>query len=57
MSYLELKYNLMMSYCTYLSFYLLMKLEGKDVNKHPVIYKLAHIKSLFEKLQPLDNKL
>ena len=54
MSYLEMKYNLMMSYCTFLSFYLLMKIEGKDVNQHPVIFKLAHIKALFEKLKPLD---
>ncbi len=30
-SYMEMKYNLMMSYCTYLSFYLLMKLDGKSV--------------------------
>jgi len=54
MSYLEMKYNLMMSYCTFLSFYLLMKIEGKDVSQHPVIFKLAHIKALFEKLKPLD---
>lgn len=57
MSYLEMKYNLLMSYCTFLSFYLLMKLEGKSVEGHPVIYKLAHIKTLFEKLKPLDQKL
>lgn len=54
MSYLEMKYNLLMSYCTFLSFYLLLKLEGKQVEGHPVIYKLAHIKTLFEKLKPLD---
>ena len=57
MSFLEMKYNLMMSYCTFLSFYLLLKLEGKDVSEHPVIHKLAHIKTLFEKLRPLDQKL
>lgn len=54
MSYLEMKYNLLMSYCTFLSFYLLLKLEGRQVEGHPVIYKLAHIKTLFEKLKPLD---
>ena len=57
MSYLEMKYNLLMSYCTFLSFYLLLKLEGKPVEGHPVIFKLAHIKTLFEKLKPLDQKL
>lgn len=57
MSYLEMKYNLLMSYCTFLSFYLLLKLDGKKVEGHPVIFKLAHIKTLFEKLKPLDQKL
>jgi hypothetical protein len=57
MSYIEMKYNLLMSYCTFLSFYLLMKLEGKKVEGHPVVFKLAHIKTLFEKLKPLDQKL
>ena len=57
MSYLEMKYNLMLSYCSFLTFYLLLKLEGKTVENHPVIGKLVHIKTLFEKLRPLDNKL
>ena len=57
MSYLEMKYNLLMSYCTFLAFYLLMKVEGKNVENHPVVFKLAHIKTLFEKLKPLDKKL
>jgi len=57
MSYLEMKYNLLMSYCTFLAFYLLLKIEGKPVENHPVINKLTHIKTLFEKLKPLDQKL
>ena len=44
MSYLEMKYNLLMSYCTFLTFYLLLKVEGKPVENHPVIHKLTHIK-------------
>ena len=56
-SYLEMKHSLMMSYCTFLSFYLLMKEEGKDVTDHPVLYRLTHIKTLLEKLKPLDQKL
>jgi hypothetical protein len=57
MQYLEMKYNLMMSYCTFLAFYLLLKIDGKQVSDHPVIYRIAHIKSLQEKLAPLDEKL
>ena len=35
-----------------------MKVEGaaKAVS-HPVTYKLTHIKTLFEKLKPLDEKM
>ena len=57
MSYLEMKYNLMLSYCSFLTYYLLLKLEGAQVENHPVIGKLVHIKTLFEKLRPLDAKL
>lgn len=52
-----MKYNLLMSYCTFLTFYLLLKVEGKQVQNHPVVHKLTHIKALFEKLKPLDQKL
>jgi hypothetical protein len=47
----------MMSYCTFLSFYVLLKLDGKDVTNHPVLFKLAHMRTLLEKLKPLDDKL
>lgn len=56
-SYLEMKYNLMISYCSFLTFFLLLKIEGKDVKSHPVIDRLIYIKTLFEKLKPLDQKL
>ena len=60
MSYLEMKYNLMLSYCQFLSLYLLMKLDAsqeQDLSKHPIITRLIHIKLLFERLRPLDQKL
>jgi len=47
----------MLSYCSFIIFYLLLKVEGKSTDKHPVIYKLAHIKTLFDKLKPLDEKM
>lgn len=34
-----------------------MKVEGKDVSDHPVLYKLTNAKALLEKLAPLDEKL
>jgi U3 small nucleolar ribonucleoprotein protein LCP5 len=52
-----MKYNLMISYCQFLTFYLLLKVEGKNVEGHAVIDRLTYIKTLFEKLKPLDVKL
>ena len=57
MSFLEMKYNLMLTYCSTISFYILLKLEGKDVKGHPVVGRLIHLKLLLEKLRPLDTKM
>lgn len=55
MTYLEMKYNLLSQYCQFLSVYLLLKLEGESaMEEHPVIGRLLHIKTLLEKLRPLD---
>ncbi len=55
MTYMEMKYNLLSHYCQYLSVYMLLKLEGHpNIEDHPVIMRLLHIKTLLEKLRPLD---
>ena len=56
-SYLQMKHNLLLSYSTFLIFYLLLKVEGREIKNHPVVYKLAHIKTLFQKLKPVDDKI
>lgn len=56
-SYLEVKYNLMMSYCSYLTYFMLLKAEGAEVKGHPCVDRLIQIKLLLEKLKPLDLKL
>ncbi len=58
MTYMEMKYNLLNQYCQYLSVYMLLKLEGHaHIDQHPVIKRLLYIKTLLEKLRPLDAKL
>ena len=57
MTYLEMKYNLLLSYCQFLSCYLLLKLEGRPTENHPVIMKLLHVKTLLERLRPLDQRM
>lgn len=56
-NYVEMKHNLLLSYSTYLSFYLLLKIEGKSVKDHPVLFKLTHIKTLLDNLGALDSKI
>jgi U3 small nucleolar RNA-associated protein 3 len=56
-SYLEAKFHLLLSYCINICFYLLRKAEGKSVKDHPVIHQLVRIRTILEKLRPLDSKL
>ena len=52
-----MKHNLLLSYSTFLIFYLMLKAEGRDVKNHPVVFKLAHMKTLLDKLVPIDTKV
>jgi len=56
-SFLELKHRLLLTYCTNLSFYLLLKAEGRLVKKHPVIKTLASLRTVSEKIRSIDSKL
>ncbi len=46
-----------MSYCSYLTYFMLLKVEGAEVKGHPCVDRLVQIKLLLEKLKPLDLKL
>lgn len=56
-SYLEAKYHLLLSYCVNLVYYLLRKAAGQSINDHPVVLQMVRIRTLLEKLRPLDAKL
>ncbi|CAG9577163.1 conserved hypothetical protein [Leishmania major strain Friedlin] len=56
-SFLETKVQLMLSYCMHVTFYLLLKLEGRKVAGHPVIDHLVEIRVYLEKMWPLEEKL
>jgi len=56
-SFLELKFHLLLSYCVNISYYLLLKAEGKQVKEHPVIDSLVRTRAIIDKLRPLDKKL
>jgi U3 small nucleolar RNA-associated protein 3 len=56
-SFLETKVQLMLSYCMHVTFYLLLKAEGRKVDGHPVIDHLVEIRVYLEKMWPLEEKL
>jgi U3 small nucleolar RNA-associated protein 3 len=56
-SFLELKYHLLLAYCLNVSFYLLLKTEGKSVRDHPVVEQLLRIRAYLEKIKPIEAKL
>ncbi|KAG2499555.1 hypothetical protein HYH03_002500 [Edaphochlamys debaryana] len=57
LSYLEAKHLLLLSYCSHIVFYLLLKAEGRPVRDHPVIQRLVEIRAYLEKIRPIDKHL
>ena len=55
--YLEVKQQLLMSYCVNTLFYLMLKAEGKSVKSHPVMKQLLTLRYAMEKMRPLDGRL
>ncbi|CAE7610312.1 NGDN, partial [Symbiodinium natans] len=56
-AYLEMKVQLLLSYLIALTYYLLLKVKGVPVETHPVVPRLLWIRSLLEKLKPVDQRL
>jgi len=56
-SFLEVKYHLLLNYCTNITFYLLLKTEGVQVKDHPVVKQLVKIRAVLEKIKPVEKKL
>ena len=54
---LQLKLQLLLSYCTNIAFYLLLKANGRPVRDHPVINSLLRHRVLIDRLAPLDKKM
>ncbi|EFC40036.1 neuroguidin-like protein [Naegleria gruberi] len=57
LSYLETKYHLMLTYCTNILFYVLLKSSGKSVKDHPVLENLVELRLLLEKIKPIDERM
>ena len=48
---MELKKQLLLSYCQAITFHLLLKSEGHSVHDHPVLGRIVEIKSLLDKVR------
>jgi len=56
-AYVHGKVQLLLSYLICLSQYLLLKSQGASVHDHPVMMRLLWIRTLLEKLRPIDQRL
>jgi U3 small nucleolar RNA-associated protein 3 len=58
-SYLETKLHLLLSYTINVAFYLMLRAEsgGARAESHPVVSELVRIRTLMDKLRPVDLKL
>lgn len=62
LKFLEMEVSIRMSYLSYLTFYLLMRTESVrstpvDVQSHPVVMKLAQIRTMLESMEPIREKV
>ncbi|XP_076912910.1 protein THALLO-like [Bidens hawaiensis] len=55
--YMELKKQLLLSYCQAISFHLLLKSEGHPVHDHPVLARIVEVKNLLNKMESLDENV
>ena len=57
LSYLEVKNHFLLAYCTRIAFFTVLKASGRSVKDHPVINALVELRTILEKLKPVDQKL
>ncbi|ENN75239.1 hypothetical protein YQE_08248, partial [Dendroctonus ponderosae] len=57
LSFLEVKYNMLLSYLINLTYVVLRKCSGEPIEGHPCIDRLIEIRTVMEKMRPIDHKL
>ncbi|XP_064398317.1 neuroguidin-like [Halichondria panicea] len=56
-SLLELKFQLLLSYLVNIVQVVMMKLNGQSINCTPPLHRIVEIRTVLEKIRPLDQKL
>ncbi|XP_077993821.1 neuroguidin-like [Glandiceps talaboti] len=57
LGFLEVKYHLLLSYLMNLTYVMLRKVEGKSIMNETVVDRLIEIRTVLEKMKPIDHKL
>lgn len=57
LSFLEMKYNMLLSYLINLTYVVLRKCSGEKIEGDPCIDRLIEIRTVLEKIQPINHKL
>lgn len=57
LSFLEIKYHMLLNYLINLTYVVLRKSSGQKIEKDPSIDRLVEIRTVLEKIRPIDYKL
>lgn len=57
LSFLEMKYHMLLSYLINLTYVVLRKCSGERIEGDPCIDRLVEIRTVLEKIRPIDHKL
>ncbi|XP_050307044.1 neuroguidin-A [Anthonomus grandis grandis] len=57
LSFLEVKYNMLLSYLINLTYIVLRKCSGEPIEGDPCIDRLIELRTVLEKIRPIDHKL
>jgi len=57
LSFLEMKYHMLLSYLINLTYVVLRKCSGKMIEGDPAIDRLVEIRTVLEKIRPIDHRL
>lgn len=57
LSFLEMKYHMLLSYLINITYVVLRKCSGQSINGDPAIDRLIEIRTVLEKVRPIDSKL
>lgn len=56
-SFLEMKFHLLLSYLINLVHYMLLKTQGNPIENSPTIDRMVELRTVMEKIRPIDQKL